>query len=134
MSLFLFCLLVQFVHQIPHMSEIIWYLFFSDWLLSLSIMFSRSIHAVAKGKIFSFFVAKSNLSFIFLSIYFLSHLTLFCCILGELVKLIFQLTNCPLAVPLLLVSPSTVFLILLLTFSTPNVSIGLAKKFIWFFL
>ena len=27
---FLFCLLVYFVHQIPHMSEIIWYLAFSD--------------------------------------------------------------------------------------------------------
>ena len=33
--------------------EIIWYLFFSDWLISLSIMFLRSIHTVAKGK-FSF--------------------------------------------------------------------------------
>ena len=48
-SLCLFCLLVQFVHKIPHMSEIIWYLSFSDWLISLSIMFSRSIHAVNKG-------------------------------------------------------------------------------------
>ena len=28
------------------MSEIIRYLAFSDWLISLSIMFSRSIHAV----------------------------------------------------------------------------------------
>ena len=36
------------------MSEIIWFLSFSDWLISLSIMFSRSIHAVAKGKISSF--------------------------------------------------------------------------------
>ena len=35
------------------MSEII-YLSFSDWLISLSIMFSRSIHAVAKGKSFFF--------------------------------------------------------------------------------
>ena len=31
---------------------IIWYLSFSDWLISLSIMFSRTIHTVAKGKIF----------------------------------------------------------------------------------
>ena len=54
MSLFMFSLLVQFVHQIPHMSEVIWYLSFSDWLISLSIMFSRSIHTVAKGKIFFF--------------------------------------------------------------------------------
>ena len=30
------------------MNEIIWYLSFSDWLISLSIMFSRSIHTIAK--------------------------------------------------------------------------------------
>ena len=30
------------------------YLSFSDWLISLSIMFSRSIHALTKGKISSF--------------------------------------------------------------------------------
>ena len=36
------------------MSEIIWYLSFSDWLISPSIMFSRSIHTVAKDKISSF--------------------------------------------------------------------------------
>ena len=58
MSLSLFCLLVQFVHLIPHMSEIIWYLCFSDWLTSLSIIISRSIHDVAKGKIFFFFKSK----------------------------------------------------------------------------
>ena len=50
MSLFLFCLLVYFVHLIPHMSEIIWHLSFSDWLISLSIMFSRPIHTATKGK------------------------------------------------------------------------------------
>ena len=37
------------------MSEIIWYLSLSDWLISLSIMLSRSIHMVAKGKIFPVF-------------------------------------------------------------------------------
>ena len=47
-------LLVYFVHWVPHMSEIIWYLSFSDWFTSFSIIFSRSIYAVAKGKI-SFF-------------------------------------------------------------------------------
>ena len=46
MSLSPLCLLVQFVHQIPHMNEIIWYLSFSDWLISLSIMFFRPKHAV----------------------------------------------------------------------------------------
>ena len=45
---------VQFIHWIPHMSEIIWYLSFLDWLISLSIMFSRSIHAVTKVKFPSF--------------------------------------------------------------------------------
>ena len=59
MSLSLFCLLVQFVHYIPHMGEIIWYFSFSDWLISLSIMFSRSIHTVTKGKIFSFLWPRS---------------------------------------------------------------------------
>ena len=44
-------LLVYFVHKIPHMSEIIRYLPFSIWLISLSIILSRFIHAVAKGKI-----------------------------------------------------------------------------------
>ena len=36
------------------LSEIIWYWSFSDWLISLSIMFSRSIHAVAKVSSFFF--------------------------------------------------------------------------------
>ena len=52
MSVFLFCL---FFHWIPHISEIIWYLSFSDWLISLSVIPSRSIHAATKGKI-SFFL------------------------------------------------------------------------------
>ena len=54
MPLFLSCLLVYIVHQILHISEIIRYLSFSDWLISLRIIVSRSIHAVAEGKI-SFF-------------------------------------------------------------------------------
>ena len=54
LSLSLFCLLVQFVH----VREIMWYLSFSDWLFSLSMMFSSSIHAAAKGKIFFFFIAE----------------------------------------------------------------------------
>ena len=37
--------------QIPHMCEIIWYLSCSDWLISLSIIYSRSIHAVKKGSL-----------------------------------------------------------------------------------
>ena len=41
------------------MSEIIWYLSFSDWFISLSIMFSRSIHALTKDKIFFFFYGRS---------------------------------------------------------------------------
>ena len=49
MLLVLFCLLVYFVHQIPFMVEIIEYMSFTDWLISLSIMLSSSIHAVSKG-------------------------------------------------------------------------------------
>ena len=55
-GLSLFCLLVQFVHYFPHISEILWHLLFLDCLISLSTMLSRSIHAVAKGKIFFFFL------------------------------------------------------------------------------
>ena len=55
MSLSPFSLLVQFVYKIPHMNEIICYVSFSNWLISLSIMSSRSIDIVAKGKILSFF-------------------------------------------------------------------------------
>ena len=57
-SVFCICvsrLLVYFVHQISHMSEIIWCLSFSNWFISLSIILSRSIHAVTKGKISFFF-------------------------------------------------------------------------------
>ena len=41
---------------VPHKSEIIWHLPFTDWLISLSIMLSRSIHAVTTSKV-SFFMA-----------------------------------------------------------------------------
>ena len=36
--------------MIPLIGEIMWYLFFIAWLISLSIMFSRSIHATTKGR------------------------------------------------------------------------------------
>ena len=55
MSLSLFSVLVQFAHWIPHISEIIWYLSFSDWLITLNIIPSSSIRAVANGKTFFFF-------------------------------------------------------------------------------
>ena len=50
MSLSLFFFLRQFVPKIPHMNETIWYLSFCEWPISLSIMFSKTIHAVTKGK------------------------------------------------------------------------------------
>ena len=40
------------------MSEIIWYLPFSHWLISLSIMLSRSIHAVTNKEHITFFLLK----------------------------------------------------------------------------
>ena len=46
---------------IPHVSEIIWYLFFSVWLILLSIMFSVSLHTITMGKIFLFFLWPSNI-------------------------------------------------------------------------
>ena len=41
---------VCFVDQVPLIGEIICYLSFTAWLISLSIMLSSSIHAVAKGR------------------------------------------------------------------------------------
>ena len=61
MSLLLFCLLVYFVHLIPHRSAIIWSLSFHDRLISLSIVFSRSIHAVVKCKIPFLFLEPSSI-------------------------------------------------------------------------
>ena len=55
MSLYPFCTLIQFVNWIPHLSEVIGHLSFSDWLISLCIMFSRSIHTVAECKTFFYF-------------------------------------------------------------------------------
>ena len=49
MSLVIFCLLFSFVDYVPVKGEIIWYFSLTAWLISLSIMFSSSIHAVAKG-------------------------------------------------------------------------------------
>ena len=56
MSLVIFCLLVCFVDYVPLKGEIIWYLSFTIWLISLSIMLSSSIHAVAKEGVTSFFL------------------------------------------------------------------------------
>ena len=50
MPLILFCSLVYFVHYIPFVSEVLWYSFFTNWLISFSIIVSSSIHAVTKGK------------------------------------------------------------------------------------
>ena len=56
MSLVIFCLLFSSVDYVPVKSEIIRYLSLTTWLISLSIMLSSSIHAVAKG-ISSFFLS-----------------------------------------------------------------------------
>ena len=50
MSLVIFCLLFSFVDYDPVKGEMIWYLSLTAWLISLSIMLSSSIHAVAKGR------------------------------------------------------------------------------------
>ena len=56
MSLVIFCLLFPFVDYVPVKGEIIWYLSLNSWLISLSIMLSSSIHAIAKV-ISSFFLS-----------------------------------------------------------------------------
>ena len=50
MPLLLFCQYVCFIDQVPLIGEIIWYLSFATWLISLSIILSSSIHAVEKGR------------------------------------------------------------------------------------
>ena len=54
MSLIIFCFLFSSVYYVTVKGEIIWYLSLATWLISISIMFSKSIHIVAKGKIFCF--------------------------------------------------------------------------------
>ena len=56
MYLVIFCLLFSSIDYVPVKGEIIWYLSLTIWLISLSIMLSSSIHAVAKG-ISSFFLS-----------------------------------------------------------------------------
>ena len=56
MTLVIFCFLFSSVYYVPVKGEIIWYLVLTIWLISLSIMLSSSIHAVAKG-ISSFFLS-----------------------------------------------------------------------------
>ena len=43
-------LFVCFIHQVPLISEIIWYLSLTTWLISLSIILFSSIHALSKGR------------------------------------------------------------------------------------
>ena len=47
MSLVIFCSLFSFIEYVPVKGEIIWYLSLTTWLISLSIMLSSSIHAIA---------------------------------------------------------------------------------------
>ena len=56
MSLVIFCFLFSSVDYAPVTGEIIWYLSLTVWLISLSIMLSSSIYAIAKG-ISSFFLS-----------------------------------------------------------------------------
>ena len=50
MFLVIFCLFLSSVDYVPVKGEIIWYLSHTASLISLSIMLSSSIHAVAKGR------------------------------------------------------------------------------------
>ena len=57
MSLVIFCFLFSSIDYVPVKGEIIWYLSLIAWLISLNIMLSSSIHAVAKGISFFFLSA-----------------------------------------------------------------------------
>ena len=63
MSLVIICFLICFVDQVPLVGEIIWYLSFTTWLISLSIMFSRSVHATVKSRISFFLLCKGTTVF-----------------------------------------------------------------------
>ena len=65
MSLVIFCVLFSFVDYVPVKGEIIWYLSLTTWLISLSIMLSSSIHAVAKG------ISLTNYAFQFYNFHFI---------------------------------------------------------------
>ena len=56
MSLVIFYLLFSSVDYVPIKGENVWYLSLTAWLISLSIILSSSIHAVAKGRS-SFFLS-----------------------------------------------------------------------------
>ena len=64
MNLCLFCRKVHLYHflKITHVSDIIWYLSFSVWLISPSRIISRSIHVATNG-IISFFFWLSDIPF-----------------------------------------------------------------------
>ena len=64
---FCFVMFVCFVSQISQVSEVIWYLSFSVWLISLSIIPARFIHVVTNGKI-SFFYGWVIFHFIYMYI------------------------------------------------------------------
>ena len=49
-SLVIFCFLFSLVDYVPVKGEIIWYLSLTAWLISLSIIFSSSVHALKKGR------------------------------------------------------------------------------------
>ena len=51
---FIYLFIYLFIFNIPHGSEIIWYLSFSIWLISLSVIPSNSFNIIANGKISSF--------------------------------------------------------------------------------
>ena len=63
MSLVIFCLLFSFVDYVPIKDEIIWFLSLTTWLISLRIMLSSSIHAVAKSRS-SFFLSAVQYSIV----------------------------------------------------------------------
>ena len=60
MSLVIFCLLFISIDYVPVKGESRWYLSLTAWLISLSIMLSRSIHAVEKGRSSFFLGAAQN--------------------------------------------------------------------------
>ena len=73
--LFLLCSLGWFLgfffFLVPHISDSMWWQSFSIWLISLSLMPSKAIHAAANGKISFFFQRPSSIYCVYVHTHFL---------------------------------------------------------------
>lgn len=73
----LLCLFISFVFEIPSVSEILWCLSFSAWLIPLSIISSRTIHVLQMAKFHSYLWLSNAPLYVFMYVCCFSHVWLF---------------------------------------------------------